>query len=423
MRFWIGACALIWAVTTNAASQAVTKTPLTLAQAIASVLENNPQLQAVDFDTRAAAARIRQQSQDTPWKLGVDLENLGGTGEASGVRGLETTLSLGRVLELGNKPHLRGEVARVQATLLRNEQDAQRLDLLAETARRFLNIAHAQAQQNLANERVALKQRTLEVVERRFKVGKAAKADRSRAQIDLARAELEQEETEHLIASARRSLAILWGEITPDFQQVHADLYRLEPTPDHAALEQLVEQNPSLVRLATQQRLADARIRLANASRKPNIELGGGVRHRNGPDDLGLMFTVRIPLGSRERATPLLDEAEALSAREPLLAMNKRLALHSTLFGLLQELIHARDVIEAMQERIIPAAKSALADYSKGYAAGRYSLLELTQAQDILLQARLEALNAAVDYQRNHTEIDRLTGAALSQTSNTGVSR
>lgn len=423
MRFLIGACALVWIVSSSAASKMAAEPPLTLARAIASVLENNPQLQAAGFDARAAAARIRQQSQVTPWRLGVDMENLAGTGQASGIKGLETTLSLGRVLELGDKARLRGELARVKAGLLQNEQDAQRLDLLSETARRFLSIAHAQAQQGLAEERVALKQRTLEVVERRFRVGKAAKADRSRARIDLARAELELEETHHLLAVARRNLAVLWGELAPGFQQVSADLYRLAAVPDQATLEQLVEQNPSLVRFATQQRLYDARRRLAEAAREPDVELRGGVRHMNGPDDLGLLFSLRVPLGSRERAEPLLDEVGALAAKEPLLAQNKRLALQATLFGLTQELKHDRDVVEALQQRIIPAAKSALADYSKGYNAGRYSLLELTQAQDTLLEARLEALDAAVDYQRNRTEIDRLTAGAISQVSNTGVSR
>lgn len=423
MRFLIKAYALIWAFSATASSQALGKPPLSLNEAIASVLESNPQLQAADFDTQAAAARIRQQSQPTPWKLGVELENLGGTSEVKGIQRMETTLSLGRILELGNKPQLRGELARVQATLLANEQDAQRLDLLAETLMRFHRIAQVQALQRLAEERVVLKQRTLKTVDRHFKLGKAPKAERSRAEIDLARAELELEETEHQFAVARRNLATLWGEFSPDFQSVEADLYQLESVPDQASLERLVEKNPSLVLFATQQRLAEARVRLAEATREPDIEMSGGIRHLNGSDDFGLLFSVRVPLGSRNRATPWLEETAALSAREPLLALDKRLALRATLFGLRQELIHNRDVINALQDRIIPAAQSALADYNRGYVAGRYSLLELTQSQSTLLQARIEALNAAFNYQRNRTEIDRLTGGAIHRISNTGVSQ
>ena len=59
------------------------------------------------------------------------------------------------------------------------------------------------------------------------------------------------------------------------------------------------------------------------------------------------------------------------------------------------------------------AAEQALGDYTRGYNAGRYSLLELTQAQETLLQARLEALDAAGDHHENRIQIDRLVGTDL----------
>ena len=91
MRFWTGIATLFWLLAASGAGAA----PLTLGEAVARVLERNPQLQAADFDARAAAERIRQQSRSTPYTVGLELENLAGSGEASGVRGLETTLSLG----------------------------------------------------------------------------------------------------------------------------------------------------------------------------------------------------------------------------------------------------------------------------------------------------------------------------------------
>ncbi len=51
--------------------------------------------------------------------------------------------------------------------------------------------------------------------------------------------------------------------------------------------------------------------------------------------------------------------------------------------------------------------------YEKGYRAGRYSLLELIQAQETLLNARQEAIMAAASYHRYRIEIERLTGTGL----------
>lgn len=411
MRLRMGALALFWVVSATAAP--TPDSPLKLGQAIALVLENNPQLQAADFDNRAAAARVRQQSQTAPWQLGLEVDRLAGTGQARGLQAMETTLSLGRVLELGDKPRLRGDLASLQAGLLRHDQDARRLDLLAETALRFLAIARAQAEAELAARQVALIQRTRKAVERRVAVGKAPKAELSRVVIDLARARLALEETEHVIATGRRHLAVLWGAFEPGFSAVAADLTRLADEPSLASLEQALVRNPALARLATVERLADARRRLATARRTPNLDLAAGLRHFNDKDDLGLTLSLRVPLGSRGRADPYVEEARLLAEREPLLARDRRLALRATLFGLHQELLHDRDRLHTLSREIIPAAERALADYSRGYDAGRYSLLELTQAQETLLQARLEALDAATDHHQNRIQIDRLVGAGL----------
>jgi cobalt-zinc-cadmium efflux system outer membrane protein len=412
MHFCIRVCTFIWVLSTPVAYAALPDTSLTLSQAIALVLENNPQLQVADFDSRAAAERIRQQSQSTPYELGIELENFAGSGTVSGVSGLETTLSLGRVLELGDKSHHRGEVAQLEAGLLRHDQDAQRLDLLAETARRFLTMVRVQAERELAEKRVALIQRTLQSVEQRHRVGKAPAAERSRVQINLARAELELEETDHQLHNGRRQLAVMWGTFEPDFETVQADIFRLDTEPDFSVLDQAINANPAIARLATTERLSEARRLLARTLARPDLDLRVGVRYFNDSDDVGLVASLRMPLGSAGRSRAYANEAEALAAREPLLAQDRQLALRATLSGLHQELLHTRDRFETYQSRIIPAADKALADYSQGYAAGRYSLLELSAAQDTLLEARIEVLSSAAEHHAVRIEIDRLIGVA-----------
>jgi cobalt-zinc-cadmium efflux system outer membrane protein len=402
----------IWMLSVPAAFAQAVEAPLTLREAVARVLETNPQLQAADFQARAAAERIRQQTQSTPWEVGLELENFAGSGVVSGVDALETTLSLGRVLELGGKPGRRGQVAQLEAGLLRHDQDALRLDLLAETARRFLALARVQAARALALQRVELTQRTLKSVEQRYRAGKATVAERAQVQIDVARAELALEETVHLSKNGRRRIAVMWGAFEPGFERVQADILHLEPAAEFATLDRAMERNPAIARLATNQRLSEARALLARARARPDLDLRAGVRHLNEPDDLGLVLSLRLPLGSARRSVAYTDEAEALAAREPLLARDQRLALRATLFELHQELLHARDRFETWHDRIIPAADKALSDYRKGYSAGRYSLLELSVAQDSLLDARGEALAAAVEHHAVRIEIDRLIGSA-----------
>jgi cobalt-zinc-cadmium efflux system outer membrane protein len=176
----------------------------------------------------------------------------------------------------------------------------------------------------------------------------------------------------------------------------------------------LLERNPDLVRFATENRLAETRIQLARSRNRGDIEIVGGLRHFKLLDDTALVMSLNIPIGNRSRAAPGVDEAEMQSLRNPYDLEQRRLELHATLYEVHQELKHAMDAVATFRKTIIPLAESALRDYEKGYAAGRYSLLELNVAQRTLLDSRLESVMSAADYHRYRIEIDRLTGAGLS---------
>lgn len=393
--------------------------PLTLDEALLAVLENNPVLQAGDYQAQAAAARIRQAQQSTPVQVRLELENFAGSGDFSGDDLLETTLSFGKVLEFGNKANLRGEVAHNEAALIGNERDAERLDLLAEATRRFVHVVVDQERLMIARDKLAVAERTATIVAERVRIGKSPDAERHRVRIAVARAELELEHAEHELASSRVKLATQWGATEPDFSSARAALFDIHPVESFGALSQLLERNPDLVRYASEQRLAEARMRLAQSRRRMNIEVSGGLRYFNMNNDSALVVSASLPLGSGSRAAPGIESSRLLSDRQPLLFRQRQLELHASLYEIYQELSHALTASQILREQIVPEAELALRGYEKGYRAGRYSLLELSDAQELLLDARLEAVMTASDFHSYRIEIERLTGQALS----TGVSQ
>jgi cobalt-zinc-cadmium efflux system outer membrane protein len=419
MRIWIALalCALV--SYSGHAKEAVTQRPLTLEETLIAVLENNPVLMAGDYQARAAAARIRQAQQATPVQVKLELENFAGTGEFSGDDLLEATLSLGKVLELGNKAGLRGDVARNEASLLGNEKEAARLDLLSESARRFIHVVVDQERLTIARDKLELAERTARTVDERVRVGKSPDTERRRSRISVARAETELEHAEHELATSRVKLATQWGDTEANFSSAHASLTTLNPLGPFNELAELLESNPDLTRYATEQRLADARLRLAQSRRRMNVGLSGGVRYFNITDDSALVLSASIPLGSRSRAAADIESSELLSERSPLLYKQRQLELHASLFQIYQELSHAYTASQTLRETIIPEAELALRDYEKGYRSGRYSLLELSDAQKTLLDARLESVMTAADFHNYRIEIERLTGQSMS----TGASR
>jgi hypothetical protein len=102
----------------------------------------------------------------------------------SGVHGIEATFSLSRALELGHKAVNRGAVVEREALLLGNQKDIDRLDLLTETARRFLHVAADQQRLVISQDAIDLVRLTEKTVEKRIQSGKTPIAERHRVAID-----------------------------------------------------------------------------------------------------------------------------------------------------------------------------------------------------------------------------------------------
>lgn len=388
---------------------------LTLEQSIQYVLRYSPAIKSASYELKAVAARVHTAQLGTPYRATIEMQNFAGSGANKSADALESTLSLSKVLEWGNKAKLRGEIAHERASILKQEQDAQLLDLLAETAKRFIHVVTDQERLNIAKDSLAFSEYTLKLVEKRVKAARSANVELRRAKIALAKKQLELEHAEHELLASWIKLTTLWGQTGLQEKYAHADLFLIKPAGPFESLVKLLDKNPDLIRYATQQRLANARMQLAKSKQRPDIGVSGGIRHFNSSDDTAFVFSLNVPLGTSSRASSLVDEARLLKQSEPYQYKQKKLDLTATLFQVYQELKHAIEATKILRNTVIPEAKQALVEYEKGYRAGRYSYFELTEAQRTVLEARLDAVMAASSYHRLYTEINRLTGADLEQ--------
>ncbi len=386
---------------------------ITLEQVIMNVLEHNPQFRMNNYEDAAAAARIRQAEQGNPLEMTLDMQDFAGSGTYNGINRLETTLSLGKVLELGGKASSRRDLARQDASLLNNMQDSQRMDLLAIAAEQFMRVVVDQHRLAIARKQLKLVKHTHDIVAQRVKLGKSHVAELRRIAIALTRAKIDLEHAEHGLAFSRLKLATSWGETKAQFSSANAELFVLPAVQPFEQLEKLLANNPDLVRFATEQRVGQARLRLAEARQTSDLKLSAGLRYFNQQKDGALVLSVSMPFGSGARAKPYVEEMQHLARREPLRYEQRRLALHSSLYEIYQELLHAQSAFSALNREMIPVAERAVNDYEQGYSSGRFSLLELNETQRVLLDARLEAVVTAANYHRFRIEIERLTGAAL----------
>ena len=387
--------------------------PFSLSQAVQAALATNPDLAGFAFELRAQDARTDAAGLRPAPTLSANVENVLGNGEHSGLNTAETTFALSQVVELGGKRQARIGAAQSGRELIAVTEQAAQLDVLAEVTRRFIHVAGDQEQLALTRNATALARETVQAVSARVHAAKAPDAELRRARIALARAEVEQEHAEHELGTSRRKLAAMWGDGEARFGAVTADLYTLpRPAPFESLLARL-DANPDFVRFASEARLRDAEIRLAEAKRRADVTFSGGLRHLEETGDQALVFGLSLPLGAGRVAAPAIAEATALRgltvARRDAAAVRAK----AQLYELHQELRHAITETELLRGTVLPQMAGALDETRYAYERGRYGYLEWVEAQREFIAIRRSLIEAAVNAQVFQAEIERLTGEPL----------
>jgi len=391
---------------------AVAGEALSLPQAVARALAHNPAVRAGDRTVVAAERQADLAGLTPPWVAGADVENVGGTGSVAGVQAAETTVRLGRVLERGGKRDARRAVGAIDIERSRNALDQTRLELATETTRRFVEVLADQARTTVAAQDLALAHELTATVHRWVQAGRSPESDLSLMQIAEERADIEVEHAAHELASARVSLAALWNTVEPDFDTVAGDLFELPVVPPYETLVARLPENPALRALVLDTRAAQARERVAAASAKPDVTVHVGVRRLSTFNDTALIAGISLPLGSAKRSALSVAQSAAETEAADARAQAQQMDVRQRLFSTYQELLHARTAFEAHRDRMIPKAETALALTRKGFEAGRFSFVALSQAQRTLLELRGAQIDAAVRYHTLLADIERMTATA-----------
>ena len=389
---------------------------LRLEEAVARALASNPSMAAEAADLRAVQARADRDGLSTPFSVGGELENFAGTGASSGIKSVETTLRLGRVIELGGKRAARQALGSAEVARQRNASEAGRLEIASRTSARFIEVAADQHRLEFAREQGELAERTRSEVAKWVAAARNPESELRAAEIAVAVAELDREHAEHELASARTTLAASWGAFEPDFEAVDGDLQTLptvEPFEVLAArLPMTATQRSALLEAGA----IAARRRVAVSSATPDITASVGVRRFEALDDQALVMSVSLPLGSRTRAGFAIAEADAQLAAVEARREAQRFESHQALFEKYQELKHAATEYEALESNMLDKAEQALAFTRRGFDAGRFSFVALSQAQRTLFDLRKRSIDAAARYHTLLVEVDRLSTVATDST-------
>lgn len=384
---------------------------LTLEDVLNRTLQSGPELTVATEELRAVEAEAVLAGRLPNPELSVSLENVAGNGIYDGTDAAELTIALSQPIELGGKRRLRREAAELGRQLATNGQKLARAEVMATTRQRFVAVLAAQEGLALAKEQAELTTKSLNAADERIKAGKAPTIDRLRLQGEASQANLAVTQAERTLVTARQALAASWGDAQPNFDQVAGDLSLLPtvPAPDH--VDATLEQTAVAVNRRITTELHGNELARAKASRIPDPSLTVGWRQFKESDEEAWLFGIAVPLPlfslGQDAVTAASSRFNSAKARE----LSDRNQARATLRSAWQALADAKAEAEVLGKEVVPAATEGFAAAEVGYRAGKFSLLELLDAQRTLFDARQQQLTARTNCHLAAIELQRLQGA------------
>lgn len=409
-----GALLLVAMIVALPASVCAADAGLDLQDAIERALGQNKELAAFQHRIGQQEGRREQANVLPNPEARVDVEDVGGTGAFKNTRNAQTTVSIGWVLEPGLRKQRVG-VEDARSKIIRFDVEILEIEIAAETAQRFLDSLTSQARESAADEAVSLAQETVEAVSRRVKAGRVPRAEQTRAEAELAIAQLSRDDVTHELAIAYRRLAAQWGDTVPRFSAVVGDLALLPQVETFDSLVARIEQSPLLARLSNTQRLAEAKLGLARVDRWPKLRPSFGVRDIRTTKDTALIAGLSFELPVFDRNQGKIRESLASIERSRADKVAQRIRVHTTLFELYEEMQHFIHRAKVLRDEVIPRLEQALVEIRQGYERGRYDYLELKSVQADLLEAKRSLVEASAGAHRLVIALERLTGTRVAK--------
>lgn len=394
---------------------AVAESTLTLGEAVRATLQYNPQLAGYTFKLNALAGEKQTAALRPQLRVNTDLENVAGSGELSGTKASELTISLSSAIELGGQRDARVNLVTARQQQLASSQRVLTLDVVTAVTQQFIRLLVAQEELTLQEESHQLLQQTLTSLTRQVQAGGTAESELLRGNAALTRATQALRQARQRVSTERIRLSAFWADTSPDFTAAKADLYGVPSTTTLPALLEKLSNNPDLAFLSAEIDVRSAEVRRAQSERRPALEWKAGVRRLQESDDSAIVFGLSMPLGSSGRARGAIATATANQQQAEWDKDATRIQLEAQLIAVYETHQIAVDEVNVLRDQVLPSLKKVMRSTADAFDRGRYSYLELNLAQNQLLNAQQALVEAAARMQETRIELERMIGSTLNE--------
>ncbi len=396
------------------AESGTTSTPDTLGirDALTLALSHHPQLQALRAQQETLRGRRLQAFGIESPQLYFLREGIG-----RGQTFAEQRWTLTERIDFPLVTYYRLQANGLEFRALTAELEAAAVRLRTEVKRAYTDVLYTQELVHLRQEEVALLEQLREAARARMAAGLATGLEVTRTEIQLADARSRLETARRDFLQARYVLFRAIG-LDPEAQRydlVFPDTltYVAVEIPQEAVLERL-DQLPELHGRQARLQAARAIVRQARVSLLPQLQLDIYPQdYGNGYRFIGFQLGISLPLGFLPGYRGRVREARALYETRRWELEDLRLQLKQQAEQAWHGYQTARIVVERYARQIRDRSRALLRRLQRGYRLGEISLIELLDAQRLVLESEQRYYEALRDYYHQLIELERFLGREL----------
>ena len=361
---------------------------------------DQPAARAASHAAQASAALVDQAGRLPNPELSYLRE-----GHEAGTR--TTTVQINQSIELGHKRRARVAVAQEEAGLARIEAQARRQAIRADVIAAYHDVLIAGHRLALAQALQELAARTVDVAGKRVAAGKISPIDETRARLAAVDATTAYTQATAALAIARTKLGALIGRSTVALVD---DSDRLPDADALAALPSRADASVAVRRARGRLAASQAQADVERAARVPDVTVSVGTKRDDQVGRRQAVVGLSLPLPLFNRNDDALRAAlrRTDEAGDELAATQVETAAALTAARTRYEA--ARNEVLLLRRDVLPNAQTAYEQTLKGFEYGKFSFLDVLDAQRTWFQAQTRQWDSLEGAWRAWADIERLAG-------------
>jgi len=394
---------------------------LSLSEAIAEALKNNPEIQAAKSKVESARARAGQATYLEDPEINLEAWGVPLNHPVSFRSSNPIIMGLRQKFPFFGKLGLKGDIAGEDVKMAAEELRAKQVEVAAK-------VKNAYADYFMASKSIEIQKQLLELVRQAsltadnlYRVGKTPQQDVIKALLEQTDAlnKLTWAEKDRITAQAKLNTLLSRHTNSPVGEPSEFSLTPMSL--QYSDLENLaLEQRPELRALESGINKSEKSLELAKRNQKfPDFMLG--LQYWVAPDQspkhmYSPMVTLTIPFSPWTKGKHDYEIEEAAAERQ--MAKANRDAMKNAALSEVRETFAkveaARKSLSFYQDGLLPQAQQSYGAAVAAYQTGQVNFMTLLDAQRTIRDTRMGYYKALVDYEQSLADLDRAVGVDVS---------